>query len=46
MKIMDSLREKNVTLTFCIDVSSSVEIDGYKDQDKMAAMISIVQAME
>lgn len=46
MKIMDSLRGKNVTLPFCIDVSSSVEIDGYKDQDKMAAMISIVQAME
>lgn len=45
IEIMDSLKEKNVTLPFCIDVSSSVEVDGYKDEDKIIAIISLVQAL-
>lgn len=44
-KIIDSLKEKNVTLPFCIDVSSSVEVDGYKDEDKIINIISLVQAL-
>lgn len=44
-EIVDYLKEKNVTLPFCIDVSSSVEVDGYKDEDKISAIISLVQAL-
>ncbi len=44
-KIVNSLKEKNVTLPFCIDVSSSVEVDGYKDEDKIINIISLVQAL-
>lgn len=44
-EILDSLKEKNVTLPFCIDVSSSVEVDGYKDEDKIINIISLVQAL-
>lgn len=43
--IIDSLKEKNVTLPFCIDVSSSVEVDGYKDEDKIIAIVSLVQSL-
>lgn len=45
VEIIDSLKEKNVTLPFCIDVSSSVEVDGYKDEDKIINIISLVQAL-
>lgn len=45
VKIIDYLKEKNVTLPFCIDVSSSVEADGYKDEDKIVTIISLVQAL-
>lgn len=45
VKIIDYLKEKNVTLPFCIDVSSSVEVDGYKDEDKIVTIISLVQAL-
>lgn len=44
-EIVDYLKEKNVALPFCIDVSSSVEVDGYKDEDKISAIISLVQAL-
>ena len=45
VKTIDYLKEKNVTLPFCIDVSSSVEVDGYKDEDKIVTIISLVQAL-
>lgn len=45
VKTIDYLKEKNVTLPFCIDVSSSVEVDGYKDEDKIVTIISLAQAL-
>lgn len=45
MEIIENLKRKNVMLPFCVDVSSSVEIDGYKDEDKIISIISMVQAL-
>lgn len=45
VNIINYMKRKNVTLPFCIDVSSSVETDGYKDEDKIKGIISLVQAI-
>ena len=45
MEIIENLKRKNVMLPFCVDVSSSVEVDGYKDEDKIISIISMVQAL-
>lgn len=45
IEIINYMKRKNVTLPFCIDVSSSVETDGYKDEAKIKGIISLVQAI-
>ncbi len=39
--ILQTLKEKN-HLPYCIDVSSSVETDGYKDEEKIQNMVRLV----
>ena len=43
IEILNNISSKNVTLPFCIDVSSSVETDGNKDLNKIKEMIDIVR---
>lgn len=45
IEIVEGLENRNMKLPFCIDVSSSVEVDGYKDEDKIISMISLVQSL-
>lgn len=42
VKILNSLKAKNITLPCCMDVSSSVETDGCKDAEKIKKIVSVV----
>lgn len=43
IKILDDIKRKNVTLPYCVDVSSSVETDGYKDKSKIQEIVSVIR---
>ena len=42
--IIDSLKARGIKLPFCVDVSSSVETDGYKDEKKIRDIVHVVRA--
>lgn len=42
--IISLLKEKNI-LPYCIDVSSSVETDGFKDEKKIGAIVDLVKSL-
>lgn len=45
IKIIANLRNRNIPLPFCVDVSSSVETDGCKDQEKISEIVSVVHSL-
>ena len=44
-KIIEDISLKNVSAPGCIDVSSSVETDGYKDYKKIEEMVDVVRRL-
>lgn len=44
-EIVEKIRGKNVSLPCCLDISSSVEVDGYKDKDRVMRIISLVRTL-
>lgn len=45
-EICDEIKKNNVMMPFCMDVSSSVETDGYKDKRKIESMINAVRSLK
>ena len=44
-KIIENISLKNVSAPVCVDVSSSVETDGYKDYKKIKEMVDVVRRL-